>query len=480
MVAVALSPQAPRASSAARRDFTLGWIAGVVYFTGTVYWVVGVMTTYGGLPLVVSVLVAALLIVYLAAYPALFGLLFGYAIRRHGAGALWLAPWIWVATEWLRSTLGGGFPWVVLGASQVSVPPVAQAAAVVGVFGLSALVALVSAAAASLALSRQPRHRMGVAAVALLLVVVVAAGSFRVADGRLTRTGAVLRAGLVQGGVEQQIKWNPAYRDEIIARHLKLTQQAIGRGVGLVIWPESSTPFFFDAEPALAAPVRHLAATSRTPFLIGTDEFVAGTDGAPHELFNTALLLGPDGQSRTAYRKIRLVPFGEFVPFKNLLFFVGPLVESVSDFSAGQEPVVFDVDGLRMSVAICYESIYPDLAQAFVDRGSQLLITITNDAWFGRSSAPYQHFELGALRAIEQGRYVLRAANTGLSGVVDPYGRTVVRTALFEQTVAAVDVRLLDHRTIYSRIGNVVVWISLAAVLWLFVGGRKGPGAKGA
>ncbi len=451
----------------------LGLMAGVVYFAGTLYWVVGVMTTYGGLPAIASVLVAALLVVYQATYVAVFGLTLGVAFRRFGAGAIWLAPWLWVASEWARSAIGGGFPWVLLGSSQAQVLPVAQVASVVGVFGLSALVALVSTAAAALAVSRRPLHRAGVAGVALLMVIVVAAGTFRVVDGRLIRSGPVLRVGLVQGGVEQELKWDPAYRDVILRRHLSLSQQVISRGVGIVIWPESSTPFFFDAEPALAEPVRRLAAESRTPFLIGTDEFEAGRDGAPNRIYNTALLVGPDGRSQAVYRKMRLVPFGEFVPFKNMLFFVGPLVESVSDFSAGLEPVVFDIGGQRMSVAICYESIYPDLAQAFVERGSQLLVTITNDAWFGRSSAAYQHFDLGALRAIEQGRYVVRAANTGISGVVDPYGRALLRTPLFEQTVAAVDVRLLNYRTIYSRTGDVVVWISLVAVAWVALGGRR-------
>ena len=453
----------------------LGLVAGAVYFTGTLYWVTGVMTTYGGLNAVLSVVVAALLIGYLALYPAVFSLVLGVALRRFGPSAIWLSPWIWVATEWARSTLFSGFPWVLLGSSQAPVLPVAQAASVVGVFGLSGLVALVATAAADLAVSRRTSHRVGAAGVALLLVVTVAVGTFRVVDGRLTRTGSVLRVGLVQGGVEQELKWDPAYRDIILARHLSLTRQVIGRGVGLVIWPESSTPFFFDAEVQYAEPVRRLAAESRTPFLIGTDEFERGVDGAPNRIYNTALLVGPDGESRQAYRKIRLVPFGEFVPLKNLLFFVGPLVESVSDFSAGTEPVVFDADGRRFSVAICYESVYPDLAQAFVDGGSQLLVTITNDAWFGRSSAAYQHFDLGALRAIEQGRYVVRAANTGISGVVDPYGRALARTPLFEQTVTAVDVRLLDHRTIYSRLGNVVVWVSIAVVVWIAVGRRSRP-----
>ncbi len=466
--------QARRASGgAARRDFLLGLTAGGVYFAFTLYWVVGVMSTYGGLATPVALLVALLLISYLAIYPALFAVALGVSLRRFGPAALWLAPWLWVASEWARSTVGGGFPWVLLGGSQASVLPVVQFASVGGVYGLSALIAVVSTAAAQLAVSRRRADRLAVVGVALALVVIVAAGTFRVVGSRLTRTGAVLRAGLVQGGIEQEVKWDPSRRDIILQRHLDLSRQVIGRGAGLVIWPESSTPFFFDAEPQLAGAVRRLAAEAGTPFIIGTDEFEAGLNGAPNRLYNTALLVGADGRSRATYRKMQLVPFGEFVPLKDLLFFVAPLVEAVSDFSAGVDPVVFDIDGQRLSVAICYESVYPSLAQRFVARGSQLLVTITNDAWFGRSSAAYQHFDLGALRAVEQGRYVVRAANTGISGVVDPYGRVLARTPLFEQTVLAVDVRLLNDRTIYSRLGDVVVWVSLAVVAWLVVAARR-------
>jgi len=182
---------------------------------------------------------------------------------------------------------------------------------------------------------------------------------------------------------------------------------------------------------------------------------------------------GPDGRSRGFYRKMQLVPFGEFVPFKRLLFFLGPLVETVGDFSAGAEPTVLDADGRRVGVSICYESVYPWISRAFVRRGSRLLATITNDAWFGRSSAAYQHFEQGSLRAIEEGRYLVRAANTGISGAVDPYGRPIARTALFDTTAITVDVRLLDHRTIYNNVGDLVAWLSaLVAVALLILAWR--------
>jgi apolipoprotein N-acyltransferase len=471
----------------------LGWLSGVVYFTGTLYWVVDTMATYGGLPWLVAALVGAMLVAYVAIFPALFAWLLGRAVGRLGVTGLWLAPFLWVATEWVRSSFGGGFPWVLLGTSQSRVTPVVQLASVTGVYGLSFLIALVNAAAAAVALSRRRVHFWGAAATAGLLLLVAVTGAVRVAHGTLLRAGTPLRVGLVQGDIEQGAKWNPSDRDPIMTRHLDLSRSVLAMNAQLVIWPESSTPFFFDAEPLLAEPVRMLARQSHTPFLIGTDEFERGAGpstgsaqtlvtrpepAAPDRLYNAAVLVGPDGRSQGTYRKMQLVPFGEFVPMKRLLFFVGPLVQSVSDFSPGVDPYVFDVNGHGVSVAICYESVYPWLARAFVQRGSQLLATVTNDAWFGRSSAAYQHFEQGALRAVEEGRFVVRAANTGISGAVDPYGRVVTSSALFEATSVVVDVRLLDGRTIYARAGDVVVWLSLAATMGLLLIGRRRPGGR--
>jgi apolipoprotein N-acyltransferase len=355
---------------------------------------------------------------------------------------------------------------------------VAQVASVAGVFGLSWLVALVSTASAAVALSRRRVHLQGAIATALLLFVVATAGALRVARGALARTGEVVRVGLVQGNIDQAVKWDPAYREPIIRRYLDLSRQVIGAGAALVVWPESSTPYFLEVDPVLSAPLRRLAAEARTPFIVGTNEFEAGATREENRLYNSAVDIGPDGRSRGTYRKMQLVPFGEFVPFRSLLFFVGRLVESVGDFTPGAAPVVLDAGGWRVGVSICYESVYPWISRAFVRRGSRLLATITNDAWFGRTSAPYQHFEQGALRAIEEGRYFIRAANTGISGAVDPYGRTIRRTSLFETAAVTVDVRLLDQRTIYSYAGDLVAWLSIAvAASVLLLAWRRAPRA---
>ncbi len=444
IVAITLTrPSEPRPI---RRNFLLGATAGFVYFAGMLYWAVGTMAVYGGLGMIVGFLVGVVMWAYLAIYPGLFGAVFGLGVRRFGISGVWLAPACWVAVEWIRSTIGGGFPWGLLGTSQARVLPVVQLASVTGVYGLSALVALVSTAAAALALTRTRSHVAGAIAVGVVLVGVAIGGMIRLSSSPLTKTGEVLRVGLVQGSIDLLEKWDPTSRDAILQKYLSLSTQAINAGAAIVFWPEAATPFYFDAEGALAEPVRRLAATSRTPFVIGSDEYQPGKDGAENRIFNTAVVVGSDGRSHGTYRKMRLVPFGEFVPFKRLLFFVGPLVQAVSDFSPGTEPVVLDADGRPVSVAICYESIYPWIDRQFVLGGSQLLATITNDAWFGRSSAPYQHFDQGVIRAVEEGRYVVRAANTGISGAVDPYGRVLLETPLFQPLAVTVDVRLLTGR----------------------------------
>lgn len=444
----------------------------MVHFSLTVSWVVEVMNLHGGLPLPVAWAVMLLLASYLALYPALCAVLTARAVRHFGISGLWLAPACWVATEWLRGWVGGGFPWALLGTSQATVTPVIQLASVTGVFGVSALVALVSAAGAVVAVTRDTPQRWAAAGVMALVALVTVLGTWRVLGADLVTHGPVLKVGLLQGNVAQDQKWDPQYRQIILGRYLGLSQQVIAAGARLVVWPEASTPFFFEAESAYAAPVRALAQSTRTPMIVGTDQFERDADG--DRIYNSAVMLGEDGLSQGTYRKMQLVPFGEYVPLKSLLFFIGPLVEKVSDFAPGTDPVVLEAGGVRTGVAICYEVVYPWITRAFVSRGADLLTTITNDAWFGRSSAPYQHFEQASVRAVEQGRYLVRAANTGISGVVDPYGRVLQTSALFEEAALTQDVRLIRDRTIYSYLGDLVAWLSAAVAAAVALTGRSG------
>ena len=445
------------------RAFALGLTTGVLYFVGTVYWTGTVVQTFGGLAMPVAVLAMLLLASYLALYPALTALITARLVNRIGVGAILLMPAAWVSTEFARGYLFGGFPWVPLGNSQVTVLPVAQLASVFGVYGLSALVAGVNAGIAYAVLTHGRSKVFAIAATTVVLVAVGGWGAMRVADGSLTREGTPLRVGLIQGNIAQADKWNPREARRIITTYVAMTRDAVRRGAEFVIWPESSTPFMFEEDEAGEEIVRGLAREAGVPLLFGSDQVVRTPETT--QLFNAAFALSPTGETLAVYRKIHLVPFGEFVPLKNVLYFVSPLVERLTDFSPGTAVVMLPVGDRVVSTAICYEVVFPSLIRQAVIDGSQLLTTVTNDAWYGESSAPYQHFALASMRAIEQGRYLARAANTGISGVIDPYGRVVSRSAIFEQAGLVEEVRLLTGRTIYSRIGDAIAYAAIAVTI---------------
>lgn len=447
---------------APRRAFGLGFVSGAVYFAGTVYWTSATVRTFGGLGLPLSVLVTALLVAYLALFPALFALALAWLAESFGVRALALAPAVWVTSEMGRTYFWSGFPWLLLGYSQTTMQPVAQFASVAGVLGLSGLVASVGSGLAYAALTRTVRAWMIAAAPIAVAFLLAVWGSWRAADASLTREGTPLQIALVQGNVPQTEKWDRAHAEAIFERHLALTRNAAHGPVRLVIWPESATPFLYEEDYANGERIRRMVRETGVSLLFGSDQLERGVRP---KYYNAAFMLKPDGQTVAVYRKMRLVPFGEYVPLKSLLFFVDPLVEAVGDFSPGADLVKLPIDGATISTAICYEIVYPGLVRQAVRGGSQLLTTITNDAWYGYSSAPYQHFLQASMRAIEEGRYLARAANTGISGIVDPYGRVLAQSRLFETTVLTGEVRLLSDLTVYARLGDVFAYACVALTL---------------
>jgi apolipoprotein N-acyltransferase len=453
------------------RAFLLGLVAGLGYFGGTVYWTGTVVSQYGGLSWPVGVVVAALLVAYLALFPALFTLCLGWLGAKYGSRAILLAPAIWVTTELGRTYFWSGFPWLLLGYSQTTVLPIAQFASVVGVFGLSLLVATVSAALAYFAISRSPESIITVVVVGAMLTGITMWGNRRLENDVLIDQGRQVRVAVVQGNILQDIKWDPAHAERILDTYLTMTREAAGEGAALVIWPESSTPFPFLEDKARGEKIRQLVRETGIELLLGSDQ----TD-ANQMYYNAAFLVRKDGTVAGVYQKMHLVPFGEFVPLQQLLFFVGPLVQQVGGFTAGREMVMLPTSRGPISTAICYEIVFPRLVRQSVLAGSQLLTTITNDAWYGHSSAPYQHFLQAQMRAIEHGRYMARAANTGISGFVDPYGRVVQRSEIFVPEILVGDLRMLESRTIYGTIGDLFAYMCAAVTLaaLVFSGGIRG------
>jgi apolipoprotein N-acyltransferase len=456
-------------SQTRRRSFLLGLIAGGIYFSGTLYWLVETMTTFGGLSTPLAASAAGVLVLYLSLFPAAFAVIQARLAAAFGPVAVLAAPATWVAGEMGRTYILDGFPWELLGYSQASVLPVAQLASLVGVYGMSAFVVLVSAASAFAALDRSRRRWRVGAIVAALVLGVGVWGALRIRSATLTSSGAGIRVAVVQGNIPVDEKWDPKLRGPILDRYIGMTREAIGRGAQFVLWPESATPLPYEQDPAGGDAIRRLARQAHITLLIGSDQVEpvrpSPTPKPEARSYNAAYLIRPDGATAAIYRKIHLVPFGEYVPFGRVLSFVGPIISAVGEmnpFYPGTEAVVLPVAGHSASTAICYEVIYSSLIRDFVLHGSELLTTITNDAWYGWSSAAYQHWQQASMRSIEEGRYLARAANTGISGFIDPYGRVLQSSEMFQSAVLMQDVRFLKVRTVYSRVGDLAGWLSVA------------------
>ena len=439
-----------------RRAAGLGYLTGLVAGVVLLYWTALVAVQYGGLPLGLAGAVLLLLAAAVALFPALFAWSVARCCQGLGPAGLLLAPVAWVATETLRAYTFFRFPWCLLGYSQQAFPVMIQIADVTAVYGVSFVVVAPAAVAAYLRVEPLGhRRRRALAALALLLGVTLGYGVWRLREPSATDTG--LRVGLVQADIRQEIKWDPTRALDNVARHVALTREAAARSARLVVWPESALPFLYDEAPMLRAELQALAAREGVYLFFGNDD--VRRRGNSEQAFVGAKLLRPDGRLGLRYHKMRLVPFGEYVPLQPLLTLGGrvtaKLVQRVADFSPGESHVLGEVDGRRLSGLICYEVIFPDLAREFVARGAELLVNVTNDGWYGRTSAPHQHLMMAAFRAVENRRFLVRAANTGISAVIDPHGRIVARSALFEARALVEDVFFQRQVTFYSRFGDV-------------------------
>jgi apolipoprotein N-acyltransferase len=269
---------------------------------------------------------------------------------------------------------------------------------------------------------------------------------------RIPERGQVLKVALAQGNIPQDIKWNPAFAEQTVAVYERLSRGAGVGGVDLLVWPESAAPFYFQADARYTPRIMALASELKSAILFGSPatEEVRGTT----RYLNSAFLLAPDGKVVGRSDKTHLVPFGEYVPLARLLPFVTKIVAGVGDFSPGPALVSLDTGKGRIGVLICFEAIFPELSRAYVREGSRLLVNITNDAWFGRSSAPYQHLSMTVFRAVENRVPLVRAANTGISAIIDSRGHIRRMTSLFTETLLTGEVKLGEGGTVYARFGD--------------------------
>ncbi|MDT8421584.1 MAG: apolipoprotein N-acyltransferase [Desulfuromonadales bacterium] len=463
----------------AKRPFASGFMAGFAFFAPLLYWLNIVMTTYGQLNPFFSLVAHLLLVTYLALFCAASTWLscrFEAVLRLPSIITL---PVIWVALEYLRGQLFSGFPWGLLGYSQQSLPWMIQAADLTGVYGVSMLLLLINCAAAGVL--RSPLSRGG--QLAAIMVVLLLAGHIGYGHWRLASTpdqrSDQLRVALVQGNIDQSIKWNPDQRQKTIDRYRDLSAQAAAGGIDLIIWPEAAAPFYLQDENPLSRQVRAVPRELKKYLLVGGPAYEPEASGRGYRYFNSAYLFSPQGESLGRSDKIHLVPFGEYVPLGWLLGFVDKLVVGVGDFSAGRVRPL-SLDGHLLGVLVCYEAIFPELARDYVRQGSDLLVNITNDAWFGRSPASLQLLAMTRFRAIENRIWIARAANTGISALVSPSGGVTLSTPLFETLQVSGQVGLGAQPTVYARTGDLLPQFCLMLLTaWMLVGWwvkRGGPG----
>lgn len=440
-------------SSPPRTALAFGWAGGIVFFLILLRWLDFTIRVYSAVPWPLTWLPVGLLAAYLGLYVGFFAMALAWLARRSAGRALLAAPFLWVAGEWIRGALMGGFPWGLLGYSQYRRLEVVQIAEIGGVYAVSFVVLAVNAAVAGWAVLGWRHAAVGTGLAGALLGGALAFGAARLAEP--TPPGEVAITA-VQPSIEQPLKWDPNYIESTLRIYIDLTRQAVSTGPDLVVWPETASPTVLRRDPQLLGDLQSLSADAGVPLLVGSID----VDPSGREVRNTAFLLTDHGIVNR-YDKIHLVPFGEYVPLAGVIGFVRGWAEFIAELTPGSRPVVFSGPPAPFGVVICYEGVFPALVRRFVRGGARFLVNMTNDAWFGRTSGPPQHLAMYALRAVEHRTAVVRAANTGVSAFIAPTGRIVRSMDLYERGILAARVPLRERETLYTRFGDWVAWFGL-------------------
>jgi apolipoprotein N-acyltransferase len=447
-----------------RRVFLLAYAAHAVAFTILLYWIEVVVRVYGNVPIFFAFIPMAMLVAYCAVW---MSLAFWWArkveLRYPRLNMLWTLPVFLTAGEWLRGQVFTGFPWGHGAYSQYRNLEVIQITEVVGVDGV--LFLLVAASVGAVALADRLRTGRGGAqalvAVALIAVTLVY-GNLRLATVRseLAESKRTVRVGLLQGNIEQAQKWDADFREKTLDIYERLTDVAVAQGAQLVIWPETAAPFYYaHGQRGPSQRLENLARRTATYTLFGAP---ASEEIDGHRYYrNRAYLLNPAGDLLGHYDKSHLVPFSEYVPLPWLFGWIQKLIPVVGSFAAGENRHVLAVPGARFGVLICYESIFPDEVRRFVQNGADFLTIITNDAWFLRTSAAYQHIGMAVLRAVENRVPVLQAGNTGVTAVIGPDGAMRPALPIFEEDTLVETLTLIRKNTFFTGYGEAFAYATL-------------------
>ncbi|MGA2330680.1 MAG: apolipoprotein N-acyltransferase [Syntrophales bacterium] len=471
MVWVALIPLffALRDADDIRDGLIAGFVAGLTFYIGIMYWITFVVIHYGHLAYSIGIFLMVLVAAYLSIYVALFAAGVVY-LSGKGISGIIAAPALWTCLEYGRSHLLTGFPWENLAYSQYLNRYLIQAVDITGTYGITFIIILVNVVIYDV-LNERFRSRRVMGEVALCCIIVLGIycyGYIRTGQiEEVSQAAETMGIAVVQGNIDQSVKWNPNFQNDTISVYKNLSLRKRSSVPALTVWPETAAPFFFQDVNNMQSEILDVARISEDWLLFGSPSYQkdCGADAGCVSFLNSAFLLSPQGRILGRYDKVHLVPYGEYVPMRKMFPFINKLVVGVGDFRSGEGYKPLAMDGHKLGVLICYEGIFPEASRAYKRMGADLLVNITNDAWFGRTSAPYQHLSMTVFRAVENRLYAVRSANTGISAIIDPTGRIVAQTELFERTALRSKIKFINNKTFYSVHGDVFVLICMTILV---------------
>lgn len=461
--------------SSARKAFGVGWLWGAVVWLINVPWVIPVMSKYGGLSKPVGIAIFIAMAFYVGVNGGIFAAIAQRLVARLGTAGWLLLPVAWGAEEFFRARYLPSFPWNPTAVMLIDVPSLVLPVQLTGPFFVATLFAIFPALFAWMAVARPARTRAIVAsATATAIVLIWSITGWAMAQREYERIERETKdsAALLQPNVTQEQRWDPSQHARLYFGMMQMTEDAMRQGARVVIWPESAVPLTYLTTDFFRKEVETLTADFNADIILGS---VAYDPADETKVWNAAYLVHR-GETKGRYDKIRLVPFGEYVPFREVIFFAKKLVRNVGEFQRGTNDRPLEGHH-RYGPAICYEIVFPEIVYTQVRNGANVLVTITNDAWFDRTSAPRQHLNMARLRAVEANRYLLRAATTGISAMVDPAGR--ITESLPLMTAGTILGKFARRSTVtpYVRYGDVYGYASMiviaVALFW-----RRRPGER--
>jgi apolipoprotein N-acyltransferase len=497
LIPVALAPLlCSIAGKTWKEAFRYGFITGVCHFATLLWWISPTIARYGKLPLWASWPVVGLLACYLAVYPAIWAAFVSTSLNKgRRITLITAASAAWVVLEWIRGHFMSGFPWGSLAYSLTPSPALIQTADMFGPYGLTFLIVLANMVIWDLwddiknggFLRLKRPSAVGKAAfLAIGVIFLWFYGEMRmnkIING--DKRYPARYAAAIQGSVPQDEKWDPAFQQGTVDIYKHLSREAVKEADAIsvkddakfpiIIWPETAAPFYFQDDGTLSRQVLSLAIELKAVMIFGSPAYRLPKNGGDAQFFNSAYLVSPDGVTGGRYDKVHLVPFGEYMPFGWVTAWARDFIPTAGEFQAGSSLMPLSWDGVHAGVLICFESIFPELGARLARHGANLIAIITNDAWFGRTGAPYQHEEMAVMRAVETRRWVIRAANTGVSSIISPWGERSSHTELFKPCYTAGIVHLRDNLTFFARYGEgwLIFIFSFIIIIFPFLDYKK-------